>query len=135
MDARLRREIWERAESLCEYCRLPQSVVDAPHEIDHVIAVKHNGTTVSANLALACFACNNHKGPNIAGIDPETGQVVRLYHPRHDRWSEHFVWRGPWLVGTTAIGRATVEVLAINVAHRRSLRQALIDEGVFPLTE
>jgi hypothetical protein len=135
MDQRLRQEVWERAGSRCEYCCLPQALVEAAHEIDHIIAVKHNGSTVSGNLALACFACNNHKGPNIAGLDPESGTLVRLFHPRNDRWNEHFVWRGSWLEGTTEIGRATLEVLEINASHRRRLRQALIDEGVFPPSE
>lgn len=132
MDRRLRQEIRNRAGDRCEYCRLPQDCIDAPHEVDHIIAEKHDGPTVSENLALACFACNNHKGPNIAGVDPNSGEVVRLFHPRSDRWSDHFDWIGPRLVGTTAIGRVTVQVLEINGSHRQRLLQALIDEGVFP---
>jgi len=108
------------------------AVADAPHEIDHIIAEKHRGQSVLDNLALACFHCNNDKGPNIAGVDPTTGQVVKLYNPRHDRWAEHFAWRGPTLVGLTEVGRATVEVLEINLRHRVVHRQALIDESVFP---
>ncbi|HUY35135.1 MAG TPA: HNH endonuclease signature motif containing protein [Pirellulales bacterium] len=132
MDRLLRDQVWLRAASLCEYCLMPQSFADAGHEVDHVIAEKHRGATTPENLALACFHCNNHKGPNIAGVDPETGQVIRLYHPRQDRWSEHFIWQGPVLKGITPIGRATVEVLEINLRHRLIHRQALIDEGVFP---
>jgi len=37
------------------------------------------------NLALACLHCNQHKGPNIAGRNPETGEIVELFHPRQDR--------------------------------------------------
>jgi hypothetical protein len=110
---------------------MPQEFIDALHEIDHVIAEKHDGRTEADNLALACFACNNHKGPNIAGIDLESGQVVRLFHPRRDQWREHFAWRGPLLIGLTPIGRATVHVLKINLRHRVIHRQALIDEGAF----
>jgi hypothetical protein len=132
MDRRLRQEIRNRAGDRCEYCRLPQDCIDSPHEIDHIIAEKHDGPTVSENLGLACFACNNHKGPNIAGIDANSGEVVRLFHPRSDRWSDHFAWDGPRLIGTTAIGRVTVQVLEINASHRQRLRQALIDEGKFP---
>jgi hypothetical protein len=111
---------------------MPQDLAEASHEIDHVIAEKHSGPTTLENLALACFPCNNHKGPNVAGVDPETGHVTRLFHPRQDDWHEHFVWRGPVLVGRTAIGRVTVEVLAINLRHRVLHRQALMEEGVFP---
>lgn len=111
---------------------MPQELTDAVHEIDHIIAEKHHGLTSLDNLSLACYPCNNHKGPNIAGIDSVTGQITRLFHPRLDQWSEHFNWHGPILAGLTPVGRATIDVLAINVQHRVLLRQALIDEGVFP---
>jgi hypothetical protein len=133
MDRGLRDEVWQRAAACCEHCRMPQIYAEASHEIDHVIAEKHHGLTALENLALACFHCNNHKGPNIAGVDPETGELTRLYHPRQDEWTSHFQWNGPVLVGRTAIGRATIDVLAINVRHRVGHRQALIEEGVFPL--
>ena len=39
---------------------------------------------------------------------------------------------GARAVGITAVGRATVAVLQINVRHRLMHRMALIEEGVFP---
>ncbi len=127
-------QVRQRAEGICEYCRLPQQYDPLPFQIDHIIARQHYGPTVSNNLALACLACNNHKGPNIAGVDREHGteEVIRLFHPRKDVWSEHFEWNGPFLNGLTPLGRATVYVLAINLPHRVALRLSLIDEGVFP---
>ena len=112
---------------------MPQAFAEPTHEIDHVIAEQHRGPTTLENLALACFYCNNHKGPNIAGIDPVTSVMCRLFHPRQDDWEEHFAWTGPHLLGLTAIGRTTIEVLAINIRHRLAHRQALIEEGVFPV--
>jgi hypothetical protein len=132
MDRKLRDQVWRRAASHCEYCRMPQEFAEPTHEIDHVIAEKHNGPTTLENLALACFHCNNHKGPNIAGVDPVTGEVTRLFHPRQDSWIEHFSWQGATLVGKTPVGRVTVQVLEINIRHRVIHRQALIEEGVFP---
>jgi hypothetical protein len=132
MDDRLREQVWRRAASRCEYCQMPQEFIDASHQVDHVIAEKHRGATTLENLALACFHCNNHKGPNIAGVDPATGQVTPLFHPRHDRWEDHFKWHGPTLAGLTPIGRTTVEVLEINLRHRVAHRRALIEEGAFP---
>ena len=97
-------------------------------QIDHVIAEQHGGVTASNNLALACPRCNTHKGPNIAGIDEETGRIVRLYNPRKDRWDEHFRWNGPELLGLTTIGRATIAVLDINEPSAIDLRSELIKE-------
>ena len=132
MDRKLRDHVWLRAGSRCEYCQLPQEFAEPKHEVDHVIAEKHSGQTSLENLALACFHCNNHKGPNIAGIDPATNALSRLFHPRLDTWNEHFFWNGPILVGKTEVGRTTIVVLEVNVRHRIIHRRALIEEDVFP---
>ena len=57
--------------------------------------------------------------------------MVRLFHPRRDRWPGRFLWAGPILMGVTPIGRATVRVLAINEAAAVELRRTLIDGGEF----
>ena len=132
MEQALVEQIWQRADSQCEYCQMPQQYDLLTFQIDHIIARKHRGSDEITNLALACFACNNHKGPNIAGVDPEIGEIIRLFHPRRDHWEDHFAWRGAVLVGRTPIGRATIDVLAINLPHRLQLRQLLVFEGVFP---
>ena len=124
--------MWRRAGAACEYCQVPQSLSLLPFEIDHIMAEKHGGATTLANLALSCFYDNNFKGPNIAGIDPRTGRISRLYHPRRYRWHYHFRWDGPYLVGRTAVGRATIEVLCINHPVRVTQRKALIAAGLFP---
>lgn len=132
MDRMLEALVWNRAYGRCEYCQMPQEYDGFTHEIDHVIALKHRGPTVAHNLVLACFPCNNHKGPNIAGIDAVTKRLTPLFNPRRHKWARHFRWEGAHLVGKTAVGRVTVAVLEINVAERVQLRQSLIDEGVFP---
>jgi hypothetical protein len=103
-----------------------------PFEIDHIIAEKHAGLTVESNLALSCYQCNNFKGPNIAGIDPETKVVVPLFHPRQQSWSEHFEWDEAVLRGITAIGRTTIDVLRVNHSNRVEHRRELIAAGLFP---
>lgn len=132
MDRALIDLVWKRAENRCEYCRVSQAYDRLPFEIDHIIAKKHRGPTRAGNLCLACFACNNHKGTNISGIDIKTKRIVHLFHPRRHKWSRHFRWEGPILVGLTPIGRATVSVLEINLEYRVSFRYALIEEGAFP---
>jgi hypothetical protein len=103
-----------------------------PFEIDHVIPRKHRGATVEENLALACFYCNRYKGPNIAGFDPATSLLSRIFHPRIDRWEDHFKWHLYRVQGITAMGRATIEVLRLNHPEMILVREVLSDEGVFP---
>jgi hypothetical protein len=121
----LERQVIQRADGRCEYCQLLERVSDLPFHVDHIIAEKHRGQTVLENLAWACFSCNMHKGPNVAGVDPVTDEVVRLFHPRQDAWSDHFRWQGSWLHGLTEIGRTTIAVLEINDADAVLLRELL----------
>jgi HNH endonuclease len=104
LDADLTREVRERAGARCEYCHLPAAFHMAPFQIDHIIAKQYGGETVFDNLALACIHCNRFKGPNIAGLDSNSGQIVRLFHPRRDKWQQHFFWDGPELKALTDIG-------------------------------
>ena len=131
MNAALLALIRDRAQYRCEYCRLPQAFSPIPFEIDHIIARKHSGPTTEDNLAWTCFFCNSAKGPNIAGIDPVSQQIVPLFHPRRQKWSRHFRWEGARLVGRTRNGRATVVVLAINEPLFVTLRGTLIAAGLF----
>ena len=126
--------VWQRAQSRCEYCRLAQAHSTITFEIDHVIAKKHGGQTVPENLCLACYYCNSFKGPNVAGVDPQTGKVVPLFNPRRHHWKRCFQWSGPLVVGRTPIGRATIQVLEMNNPQAVALRQSLIDEDAFPPT-
>jgi hypothetical protein len=132
MDRALEALVWRRAGGCCEYCRLPQAWDDAGFQIDHVIAASHSGPTRASNLCLACFPCNSFKGPNLAGVDKKTKRIVPLFNPRRHKWSRHFRWAGPLLVGRTPTGRATIATLRINLDHRVAYRQELIDEGLFP---
>lgn len=128
----LERRVRRRARGLCEYCRLPRSASEFTFPIDHIIARQHGGPTEPENLAQSCPHCNAHKGPNIAGLDPTTGELTQLFHPRRDRWREHFTWVGAMLTGLTPVGRTTIEVLAMNGPDMLATREALIEEGNFP---
>jgi 5-methylcytosine-specific restriction endonuclease McrA len=128
----LEREVRRRAHDRCEYCLLPQYASPLTFNIDHVIARQHRGRTVFQNLALSCGRCNLSKGPNIAGVDPQTGNITRLFNPRIDEWSDHFRYDRAVLTGLTDIGRCTIAVLSINQRSRITVRLTLIDEGVFP---
>lgn len=133
MDRDLEEVVWNRASAVCEYCRMPQQFDDLSFEIDHVVASSHGGKTVSGNLALSCYFGNRFKGPNLAGIDPRTGRLAKLFHPRRRAWARHFRWDGTVLVGLTPVGRVTIRMLHINDFLRVRLRTQLVSEGVLKL--
>lgn len=129
MNDRTEEELRRLAKNRCEYCHLPEDFTRLRHVIDHIIARQHGGSDEKKNLALSCGRCNRSKGPNIAGIDPKTRKLVRLFNPRRDKWPIHFRWAGPILAGRTPVGRATIAVLAINDPLRVALRGTLMREG------
>jgi hypothetical protein len=133
IDEATRDLVRRRAGRRCESCRLHGE--DDPlltFHVEHIVARQHGGRDAPSNLALACHQDNLHKGPNLTGIDPRTGRITRLFHPRRHKWSRHFRWDGPVLVGRTAIGRTTVAVLGMNLPHRHALRAQLIADARFP---
>jgi hypothetical protein len=122
----LRRQIIARAAGCCEYCLLPASVAFLlPHEVDHVIAEKHNGATELENLAYTCWRCNRHKGTDLGSFDPLTGQFSFLFNPRKQVWAEHFALDEERLVGLAAEGRTTVKLLQLNSRERLAERRRL----------
>lgn len=109
--------------------RLPQHAIDGVLQIEHIIARQQLGGDEAENLALACDQCNLHKGPNLSGLDPETGQLVALFHPRRDPWADHFELQGAEIAGRTTTGRATVRLLQMNSRVRLHLRALLLANG------
>lgn len=126
MDDATKGIVRSRAQYQCEYCGIPQKYFAELFHIEHIIPRQHRGSDDVSNLAYACRRCNLHKGPNIAGLDPETDKLTQLYSPRTDDWNEHFVQdERSEIVGLTDIGRATVYVLAMNAERRVLLRMAI----------
>ena len=132
ISAALRREVRERARERCEYCLLAEAEAFFPHEADHLIALKHGGETTSANLALACFDCNRFKGSDIASVDPITGELVALFNPRTQEWSDHFQLRGGVIVPLTRVGRVTERILQLNLRVRVEVRAKLVAINAYP---
>ena len=125
MDAATRDLVRRRAENRCEYCQFPQEYSELTHHVEHIVAKQHGGSDDAENLALACHRCNLQKGPNLAGIDPVSGELVPLFHPRRDEWNNHFRLLEVHIEGVTPTRRATVKVLAMNDARRLELRTEL----------
>ncbi len=109
MDARLRQLIRERARDRCEYCGLAQTQEPLRFHVEYIVPRPHEGKDTPENLSLACHHCNFHKGTNLSGIDAQTGELTRLFHPRSDEWKEHFRLRDGEIAGVTVIARATVK--------------------------
>ncbi len=132
MDADTRAFVRLRAGNRCEYCLLRQEHVELPHHIEHIVAKQHGGRDGPENLALSCGRCNAFKGPNLSGIDPDSGQLVPLFNPRCHDWAEHFTLRTFWIVGMTPVGRATAYVLGMNETRRLEIRALLLAQGKLP---
>ena len=111
---------------------MPDDEPAFPHEPDHIIALKHGGPTVSDNLAYVCFECNRAKVSDIASLDPSSGVLTPLYHPRQQTWNEHFAFDGVSIKGLTPIGRATAFLLRLNEPARIAIRENLMREGRYP---
>lgn len=96
--------------------------------VEHIVARKHGGSDNEDNLAWSCIFCNLYKGPNLASLDPDTGQLTRLFNPRQDRWEEHFRFEDASIIGITGIGRTTCWLLELNSEILRTLRINLMRE-------
>jgi hypothetical protein len=129
-DEALRTLVRQRADNRCEYCHIQQDQVPfVPFHVNHISPRKHGGGTHPSNLALSCMHCNLHKSSDLSGIDPDGGAITPLFHPRRDRWAEHFVFQGALIVGLTPVGRATVRTLNMNGADRLEVREELLARG------
>ena len=124
----LRADVVSRANERCEYCQYPEELAPSPLEVDHIVPQSAEGSTEPENLALACPYCNRHKAARQIGTDPLTGTNVRLFNPRIDDWTVHFLLNRETgeIEGQTPIGRATVEVLLMNAEQRIRVRRNLI---------
>lgn len=129
-----RQRIAEVANYRCGYCLLQEVVSGIPLTIEHILPKALGGTDDDENLWLSCRICNERKGKLIEAIDPDTGMLVPLFNPRTQNWHTHFVWResGIWIGGKSAIGRATIETLALNDELRVRARSIWVRSGLHP---
>ena len=128
----LRRLVVGRAAHLCEYCLVHQDDAFYGGEVDHIISLKHGGETREDNLAYACLFCNRAKGSDIASRNPETGELIRFFNPRLDRWGHHFRIENVMILPLTSIGEATTRIFRFNEEERLLEREALKAIGLYP---
>jgi len=125
---KLQRLVRQRALGYCEYCICPEFCATQKHSFDHIEPESQGGPTAAENLALTCQGCNNAKYNKTHATDPLTRRTVALFHPRLDDWDEHFAWSPDrqYLIGLTAVGRATIRELDLNRDGVIQLRRLLL---------
>jgi len=132
----LRRQVIKRAKERCEYCKALEYELYFSFEIDHIIAEVHGGETTLSNLALCCKSCNSHKGPNLSSNLKGSINPIRLFNPRRDSWSSHFVARSDgYIIGLTDIGTVTVELFKFNSLNRTKSRALFFQHAYGVLNE
>lgn len=132
---RLRREVAERAYHVCEYRLVHEDDTFWGCQIDHIISRKLGGATESGNLAWACACCNNAKGSDLGTLAGQPPQLVRLFHPRTDRWADCLQLRGVRIHPANAMGESTVNLLQLNHDNRLRERETLAETGRYPSIE
>ena len=134
MERTLEELVWNRAGACCEYCRSQERFSLQSFSAEHIQPRSLGGKTRLPNLAWACQGCNNHKYNKTTGIDPVTGTIVALFHPRRQDWRDHFAWNKDCaiIIGLTSIGRATVATMKLNRRGLVNLRRILFAASEHP---
>ncbi|MCP2727839.1 HNH endonuclease [Limnofasciculus baicalensis] len=128
----VRRLVAKRADYLCEYCLIAEAERSSRFQVDHIISVKHGGSTTAENLAYACIFCNLQKGTDLGSINWKTGELVRFFNPRRDFWADHFQLAEARIQPLTDIGEVTEQILEFNSNERILERQSLIGVSRYP---
>lgn len=130
----LRQQLEEADDHQCVYCQTTQAITGQPMVLDHIVPEAKGGETEFDNLCFACRRCNEFKGATTHMKDPVTQQMVSLFHPRQQNWSQHFAWddSGVHLVGLTSTGRVTIIALNINNELILDSRRLWVSVGWHP---
>lgn len=129
----IRALVAERANYRCEYCRRLESDSFIKYQIDHIISLKHGGSSDLDNLAFSCPICNSNKGTDLGTILEDEETLVKLFHPRKQDRVDHFkVSTDGELIPKTDIGQATIKLLDLNNIDRMLERIDLIKAGLYP---
>ena len=84
------RHVHQRANFRCEYCQTPQLATGQAMHVEHIIPDTRDDLI---NLCLACPSCNLSKARATSAPDPISNDVVPLFNPRQQQWSDHYEWR------------------------------------------
>ena len=132
LNKEIRRLVATRADYLCEYCLISERDTILGCAIDHIISIKHGGSSEIDNLAYCCFYCNRFKGSDIGSIILDKREFSRFYHPRWDNWGSHFKLNDCVIEAVSNIGEVTARILGFNDQTRLLERQLLINRRKYP---
>jgi len=126
-----------RARGCCEYCQSQEAFSPAPFAVEHIIPRAADGSHNTTNLALSCSGCHGHKYQRTHWLDRITGKETPLFHPRHQKWRDHFEWNSDFtlMIGLTPTCRATIEALQVNRPGLVNLRRILFLAGKHPTSD
>jgi len=127
----LRQTIADRAKQLCEYCLVAEADTFYGCEVDHIISIKHGGSSDADNLAYACAVCNRAKGSDVGSVSA-SGEFTRFFNPRTDQWPEHFKLEGSRIQPLTTIGEVTARIFGFNDSARLHEREEMIRFDKYP---
>ncbi len=133
----IRAQVVTQAGGVCEYCRYPEEFNSGRFAVDHILPRVLGGADNLNNLALSCRNCNKRKQDATEAQDPLTEESVPLFHPRRDRWEDHFAWSDDFrhIIGLTPTGRATIARLQTNHSGVVRQREVLHQLGLHPVPE
>jgi HNH endonuclease len=130
----LQRQIRDRFANCCAYCRTAEALTVTTFEFEHITPRSAGGESMLENLCLSCPSCNRYKAQRQTARDPLTEEMVSLFHPQLQAWTDHFAWSedATETIGLTPIGRATIAALKINRPQMIRVRQMWVKMGEHP---
>jgi hypothetical protein len=83
------------------------------------------GYLIPTTSPMLVFDATAWKGSDVGSLDTQTGAFVGLFHPRRQRWDNHFVLHAGVIEQLTAEGKATARLLKLNLDKRVAERRLL----------
>lgn len=128
----IRISVAKKANFRCEYCRIYERYATFAFHIDHIISIKHGGSSDESNLAYSCRICNFNKGTDIATLNNDSSKLIRFFNPRKEKWGDHFkVNLSGVIIPLTDIGKATQKIFNLNHPDSILERELMLKRDLF----
>ena len=64
--------------------------------------------------------------------DPETDEAIPVFHPRVQKWSDHYEWQRAVVLGRTLLGQRMIEMPDLNRPLIVAIREEEMLRGRHP---